>query len=256
MPEALPIHRHWECQPVSDGFANSYQIAYGNLVGGIPEATTVSNYNVAKGGATGSLFPDGTFINRHFKANEFEWYVQDSWRARPNLTITFGLRHTILQTPYEENGQQIAPTIDTDAWYRQRNASALHGEVYEPLLQFSSEWPGKSRSRALVQAKDKFRAAPGHRLCAQRKDFDPGGFGLYFDHYGEGIVNTFDQFGSFGLNTSVTNPAGVYTIENAPRFTGVHDVPSNGSAQPSVDHLSLYRAQRSGQRLCDHLGRQ
>jgi hypothetical protein len=36
------------------------------------------------------------------------------------------------------------------------------------------------------------------------------------------------------LNTSVTNPAGVYSIDNAPRFTGVHDVPNNGSPQPAV----------------------
>jgi len=58
-------------QPVSGGFQNSYEIAYGNLVV-IPDQTTVSNYNVNKGGATGSLFADGTFINRHFKANEYD----------------------------------------------------------------------------------------------------------------------------------------------------------------------------------------
>ena len=44
-------------QPVSSGFENSYEIAYGNLIGGIPEATNVSNYQVNSGGATGSLFP-------------------------------------------------------------------------------------------------------------------------------------------------------------------------------------------------------
>ena len=65
-----PDPSHTGVPPVSSGFGNSYQIAYGNLIGGIPRATTVSNYDVAKGGATGNLFPDGTFINRHFKANE------------------------------------------------------------------------------------------------------------------------------------------------------------------------------------------
>jgi hypothetical protein len=218
---------------VSDGFANSYQIAYANLVAGIPESTTVSNYNVAKGGATGALYPDGTFINRNFKANEFEWYIQDSWRVRPNLTITFGLRHTILQTPYEENGQQIAPTIDTDTWYKQRNASALHGEVYEPLLQFAPSGPANHAPGLWAKQKTNFAPRLAIAYAPNEKTSIRGGFGLYFDHYGEGIVNTFDQFGSFGLNTTVTNPAGVYTIENAPRFTGIHDVPSNGSAQPN-----------------------
>ena len=119
-------------QPVASGFSNSYLIDYGNLIGGIPEATSISNYNVDKGAATGSLLPDGTFINRHFKANEFEWYIQDAWRVRPNLTVTFGIRHTILQTPYEENGEQISPTINTDAWFKQRNASAADGPSTPP----------------------------------------------------------------------------------------------------------------------------
>jgi hypothetical protein len=218
---------------VSDGYANSYQIAYANLVGGIPQSTTVSNYNVAKGGATGALYPDGTFINRHFKANEYEWYVQDSWRARPNLTITFGIRHTILQTPYEENGQQIAPTINTDAWYKQRNIAALQGQVYEPLLQFAPSGPANHAPGLWSKQKVNFAPRLAIVYAPNEKTSIRSGFGLYFDHYGEGIVNTFDQFGSFGLNTSVTNSAGVYTIENAPRFTGVHNVPSNGTPQPN-----------------------
>jgi hypothetical protein len=188
---------------------------------------------VAKGGATGSLYPDGTFINRHFKANEYEWYVQDSWRARPNLTITFGLRHTILQTPYEENGQQVAPTIDTDAWYKQRNASAVQGIVYEPLLQFAPSGPANHAPGLWSKQKANFAPRLAIVYAPNDKTSIRSGFGLYFDHYGEGIVNTFDQFGSFGLNTSVESPAGVASFENAPRFTGVHNVPSNGSPQPN-----------------------
>jgi hypothetical protein len=220
-------------QPVSSGFENSYEIAYGNLIGGIPEATSVSNYNVNQGGASGSLFPDGTFINRHFKANEFEWYVQDSWRARPNLTITFGIRHTILQTPYEENGQQISPTIDTDAWYKQRNTAALQGEVYEPLLQFAPSGPANHAPGLWSKQKANFAPRLAIAYAPNEKTSIRAGFGMYFDHYGEGIINSFDQFGSFGLSTSISNPAGVFTTENAPRFTGVHNVPPSGCAQPA-----------------------
>ena len=220
-------------QPVSSGFQASYEIDYGNLVGGVPDQTTISNYNVAKGGATGNLYPDGTFINRHFKANEFEWYVQDNWRARPNLTITFGIRHTILQTPYEENGQQIAPTIDTDAWYKQRNIAALQGQVYEPLLQFAPSGPANHAPGLWSKQKTNFAPRLAIVYAPNEKTSIRSGFGLYFDHYGEGIVNSFDQYGSFGLNSSVETPASTYGFETAPRFTGVHNVPSNGSAQPN-----------------------
>ena len=37
--------------------------------------------------------------------------LQDSWKATRNLTLTYGLRYTSLQTPYEVNGQEVAPTF-------------------------------------------------------------------------------------------------------------------------------------------------
>ena len=58
--------------------------------------------------------------------------MQDAWQARPNLTITFGIRHSFLETPWETNGQQVAPTIDTHTWYQQRETAALQGQIYEP----------------------------------------------------------------------------------------------------------------------------
>ncbi|MBV8631997.1 MAG: TonB-dependent receptor, partial [Silvibacterium sp.] len=119
--------------PVNSGFTNSYVIAYANLVGTIPQITAQQNYAVSNA-TTGTLLQQGAFINRNFKANEFEWYVQDSWRVLPNLTLNLGLRWTYLQTPWEIHGQQVAPTIDTHTWYLQREAAALQGQVYEQDL--------------------------------------------------------------------------------------------------------------------------
>ncbi len=51
------------------------------------------------------------------------------------------------------------------------------------------------------------------------------GYGLYFDHFGEGIVNTFDRNGSFGLTTVETNPYGVQDVDCAFRFTGISNLP-------------------------------
>jgi hypothetical protein len=51
------------------------------------------------------------------------------------------------------------------------------------------------------------------------------GAGIYFDHYGESLVSNFSQEGSFGLSTSLTNPAGVLSFETSPRFTGAHNLP-------------------------------
>ena len=60
---------------------------------------------------------------------------------KPNFTITFGVRHTILQTPYETSGQQVTPTMDTHTWFLQREAAAQKGQIYEPDLYFSPAGP-------------------------------------------------------------------------------------------------------------------
>ena len=210
--------------PVDSGFTNSYLFAYSNLVGNIPEITTVENYNVTSP-TTGSLLPDGAFINRHFKANEFEWYVQDSWRLFPNLTLTFGVRHTILQTPWETHGQQVAPTIDTHAWFMQRNAAAQLGQVYEPDLTFAPNGPYYHKPGYWPKQKGNFAPRFAVAYSPDAKTSIRGGFGIFFDHYGEQLVDTFDQQGSFGTSTSVSNPAGVLGYATSPRFVDRHTFP-------------------------------
>jgi hypothetical protein len=63
------------------------------------------------------------------------------------------------------------------------------------------------------------------------------GAGIYYDHYGEGLVNTFDRNGSFGLSTAVTNPAGVQGYETSPRFTGRNALPFSNGAAPAAQNF-------------------
>lgn len=212
---------------IDPGFGTSYEIDYGNLVGGIPEAQSVFNYNITNHGTAGTLLGDGSFIERRFKSNEFEYFLQDSWRVRRNLNITFGIRHTILQTPYEINGQQVSPTVDTHQWFLMRAAAAAEGQVYEPNLMFTPSGPANHASG--YWAKQKANLAPRIALAysPDTKTSIRAGFGMFFDHFGQGIVKSFDQYGSFGLSTQLANPAGVYNFENAPRFTGLHNITYN-----------------------------
>jgi hypothetical protein len=206
------------------GFDNSYEIAYDNLVGTVPATTSQYNYSVTSA-TSGTEFQDGAFINRHFHANEFEYYLQDAWQIKPNLTITLGVRQSILQAPYETHGQEVAPTVDTDNWFKERGYAASKGVVAEDPLSFAPS--GKANNRPGYWAKQKANFAP--RLAAvyapTPRTSIRAGFGMYFDHFGQGIVNSFDQEGSFGLTTSVEGPAGYYTVQNSPRFTGQHIIP-------------------------------
>ena len=210
---------------VGSSFQNSYIIAYATLVGTVPALTNNYNYKVSSPTAA-TLLADGTSINRHFKADEYEWYVQDSWRIRPSLNVTVGLRHTILNTPYETNGQQIAPTIDTHAWFKQRGAAAAQGQIYEPDLEFSPAGKANNEPGYWAKSKDNFAPRVAIVWSPNQKTSIRAGAGIYFDHYGESLVSNFSKEGSFGLSTSLTNPAGELSFETSPRFTGEHDLPA------------------------------
>ena len=210
---------------VAAGYGTSFDYAYATIIGAVAERDSVANY-VVNGPTTATLLPDGALISRHFKTNEFEYFLQDSWRVRPNLTLTFGLRHTLLQTPYETKGQQIAPTVDTHEWYLARGAAAAQGRVYEPDLFFTPV--GKANHKPGFWPKQKMNIAPRMAIvyAPDTKTSIRAGFGMYFDHYGEALTNRFSTLGSFGLSSQFTSPANTVNYATAPRFTGPHDMPN------------------------------
>ncbi len=184
---------------VDPGFGTSFDYAYATIIGAIAEWDTVGNY-VVTSPTTGVKQADGAFIERNFKTNEFEYFLQDSWRVRPNLTLTFGLRHTILQTPYETHGQQVAPTVDTHQWFQNRGLAAAQGQVYEPDLFFNPN--GKANGKPGFWPKEKLNIAPrvAFAYSPDTKTSIRGGFGMYYDHYGQALTNRFSSLGAFGLS--------------------------------------------------------
>jgi hypothetical protein len=238
---------------VDSNFANSYSSAMGNLAGLLNLVTTQSNYRISGDGTRASLLAAGTMLDREFKNNEFEYYVQDSWRIRPRLTLTFGVRHTLLQTPYETHGQQVEPTIDIHQWFKTRQQQAKLGNSVQPDLWFAPS--GQARAMKAYWPMQEGNLAPSIAIA-----FSPGAadgfwgrlfggadrssirasYGVYYDHYGEGIVNLFDQYGSFGLSESITNPTNLLTPDTSPRFTSIHDLPNiTGTPASTISYPSL-----------------
>jgi hypothetical protein len=249
-PAAFPA---LNLSPVADNFASSYNFAMANLAGLLDLVTTQSNYQISGNGQTANLLAPGAMLDREFKNNEFEYYLQDSWRARPNLTLTFGLRHTLLQTPFEMHGQQVQPTVDIDQWFKTRGQQAALGNSVQSNLSFAPSgqarglkayWP-MQKGNVAPRIAIAFSPAPAdgfwHRLFggAERSSIRAG-YGIYYDHYGEGIVNSFDQYGSFGLSESITNPTNVLTPDTSPRFTGIHDLPNiTGVPSSTISYPAL-----------------
>ena len=210
---------------VDSGNQTSYDIAADLITGLVPFTQGQFNFHVNSDGQTGTALATGVPLARNYLSHEFEYYLQDSWQALPNLTITFGIRHVFLQPPYETSGQQLQPTIDTHQWFVNRYTQAAHGLVDQPDLAFAPS--GQARGLRPYWNMPWNNVAP--RLAVvyapNNKTSVRAGVGMFYDHFGEGIVDTFSQFGSFGVNTQIDNPAGQYGVDNAPRFTGISNVP-------------------------------
>ena len=209
---------------MASSFLGNFIGAYSNLMGVVAQRWNVYNYNITSRTSATALSP-GDYVTKNFHSNEFEGYAQDSWHARRNLTVTYGVRYTFLQTPYETNGQQIAPTIDTDTWYKKRESEAQQGRIYEPVLSFAPDGKANHAPGYWPAQKANFAPRLGIVYAPDVKTSIRASAGIYYDHYGEALVQSFDAIGSYGLTAAITNTVGVLTTESAPRFIAPNTMP-------------------------------
>ncbi len=214
---------------VTNSFGTSYSFAAMDAAGIISEVFTEANQN-----KFGQQIPNGELVPRHFQNFEGEMYVQDKWNVTPDLVVTYGLRYSLLQPPFENTGNQVAPTADMNQWFTNRWQNALQGQTVQPDLTFNLsgqanggkpywDWDYKNVAPRFAVAYSP-HAADGfwHKVFGDAgKSSVRAGYGIYYDHFGEGVVNTFDRNGSWGLTSTFSNPAGVSTVDDSPRYTGL-----------------------------------
>ena len=214
---------------VDNSFGGSYDFAAVQVTGLLSQVYTQSNQD-----KNANIIPNGALVPRHFRNFEGEMYLQDKWNVTPNLTFTYGLRYTLLQPPYESSGNQVSPTVDMHQWFTNRWKNMLQGNAVQPDLTFDLsgqanrgkpywDWNYRNLAPRFAVAYSP-HAADGfwHKVFGDTgKSSIRAGYGLYYDHFGEGVVNTFDRQGSWGLTTTISNPAGTLNVDTAPRFSGL-----------------------------------
>src|SRR6266446_875449 len=95
----------------------------------------VANYNLDK---NGNALGQGQPVNRNYGLNWYEFYAQDTWRMKPNITLTYGVRWSFFPPPWETNGLQTSPTVGLGTQFNQNGKNMIHGIGYgaEPPIMF------------------------------------------------------------------------------------------------------------------------
>jgi hypothetical protein len=212
---------------------NLYGTAAVALLGIVSQVTSRYNYNV-----DGSLLAQGQPVVRSFKNEEYEWYISDSWRLKKNMTLTLGVRHSLMPSPYEANGNQLSTNIPLGQWFDARQGLADRG-LSQTGVGAISYIPANSPAGRPLYPFHKNNFAPRAAL-AYSPNADgklgkflfggPGktsiraGWGMYYDIIGQPLTVSYDGV-AFGLATDLVNPSGVQTAQSAPRFTSFDSIP-------------------------------
>jgi hypothetical protein len=209
----------------------AYKRQFTNLLGILTQLTGQYNYDIQ-----GNLLPQGATIGRKFAAEEYEFYLQDTWKATRALTVTGGLRVSLLPPVYEAQGYQTSPAMSLEDWYNLRGSLAAQGQPQSLAPKVAFDLASKPGGRPLYPYQHD--VAPRLAL-AYSPQSDGGlskflfggpnrtairaGFGMYYDLFGQSVIRDYDST-ALGFSTQITNPLNA-SSKTFPRFTGFYNVP-------------------------------
>ena len=186
----------------------------------------------------GSLFNPGTAANRTFATQAYDEYIQDTWKVRPNLTLTLGLRYSLERPVYETKGFEVQPTVPLGTYFQKRLAAAAQGQNFSDPIVINRSGPANGGKPLYNWDKNNFQPRIGVAWSpnfsngflksvfgSQGKSVIRGGFAMTNDYYGQALAVDWDLNNTLGFTSNFTTPANTYdTVPSgaqglAPLFT-------------------------------------
>jgi hypothetical protein len=224
-----------------------YDSAYTFLLGTIPIVSSSYNNNRQL-----LPLPQGSGHHRSYRYYETEAYLQDSWKARSDLTLTYGLRYQFYSVPYETNGLEAVPSIGFSQAINPRianGAAGVSGFFANPIITYSLG--GKENHGAPLYHPDwhdfqpRFAFAynpPGQegligKILGDRKTVIRGGASIVDDHTAVAALNFLQDQNTWILQSAASqsfanSSSASQDLAISPRFVATNAVPPGGVQPP------------------------
>ena len=170
-------------------------------------------------------------VTPDLRAQQFEIYLQDDWKVRPNLTLNLGLRYSMFRQPVDARNQLT--TFDPASFLSSQAAvitssGTLAANTPSPYLNGIIIGGQNSPYGSKISTQDQLNFAPRFGFAwdpfSTGKTAIRGGYGIFYDST---LVGTFEQniFANPPFVNSVTIPnvpldnptAGSATVSNSPK---------------------------------------
>jgi hypothetical protein len=202
--------------------------ALGAMLGLVNQYSATYNYTVK-----GATIPFGSPVTTVFAAKAVDEYAMDTFKWKPNLTVTFGLRYSIDGVPYERNGNEVVASTSLNQYFAQRVGAQALGipgfSLPDALVSYAPGGPVNDGSG--YYPTDYHDIAPRLAIAYATPGGTPiekvlgkgsvlrAGAGKVYDHYGATMAADLASAGSPGLATAQSQLSNS-NFTSAPRYTG------------------------------------
>lgn len=218
---------------VNTGFQHTYDFPLAAMMG--IESQVIGTYNYDVTATQGTTHPQGLPIRRHWAVDSYNFFFQDTWKVRPNISLTYGLNYQLMTPMTETSGQEVAPNVNMGNWFNQRQRAMAAGIPDNQvdggaLIGFGPA--GSKYGKAGLYSAQTRNFAPRfglaftphahsgffNKLFGTDKTSIRMGAGMYYQNFGPELAQSYSASGEYGLSTQVSNPALDLTLTTAPRI--------------------------------------
>ncbi|HLV86051.1 MAG TPA: carboxypeptidase-like regulatory domain-containing protein [Candidatus Sulfotelmatobacter sp.] len=213
-----------------------YDPAFGLALAPYTAVSSTFNYD-----AQGNALPQGSGQNHTYRYYETELYFGDTWKARSNLTFSYGLRWVNYSVPYDTHGIESIQNFDFDTYFGDRVAqseASLSGNNAVPLIAYSLGGKANHAPGYYKPQYDNFGPRFAVAYSLNPKTVFNAGAGVFYDQTVVNAVQYQQSQFSYLFQAGVTTPLGdPNSLDNTflqdQRFSGLGNPPATPTA-PTV----------------------